>query len=185
VELMVRFPIILTESLLIYYEVNDALGLSGEPMCAPVASLYGTRKDQYTASQIFEINVQKRQYQKEYMEYWNSTASTTGTGRPVDAIISPLAPFAAARPDMYEYLGTFFAQESRLILFCRAKFGTAEEKTKRVPPASGWVNLLDYSAAVLPVTLVDKNIDVVDVGYQPRNPTDEKIYKGCEFFLYY
>jgi amidase len=76
-------------------------------MVAPVAAIYGSRKQQYTASQISEINILKRQYQKEYMEYWNSTASLTGTGRPVDAIISPLAPFAAARPDMYEYVGTY------------------------------------------------------------------------------
>jgi hypothetical protein len=45
------------------------------------------------------------------MEYWNETASHTGTGRPVDAIISPLAPFAAARPDMYDYIGTYFRKQ--------------------------------------------------------------------------
>jgi amidase len=87
-------------------KVHTALGLAGEPMCTPVSSFYGVKKEQYTASQISGINVLKRQYQKEYMEYWNSTASSTGTGRPVDAIISPLAPFAAARPDMYDYYGT-------------------------------------------------------------------------------
>lgn len=58
------------------------------------------------AAEISAVNVAKRQYQKEYMEYWNSTVALTGTGRPVDAIISPLAPFAAARPDMYKYYGT-------------------------------------------------------------------------------
>ncbi len=79
-------------------------------MCAPVASFYVIKKEQYTASQISAINILKRQYQKEYMEYWNSTASHTGTGRPVDAIISPLAPFAAARPDMYDYYGTYIRE---------------------------------------------------------------------------
>jgi amidase len=76
-------------------------------MSAPVAASYGVKKQQCTASQISAINVLKRQYQKEYMEYWNSTASHTGTGRPVDAIITPLAPFAAARPGMYDYYGTY------------------------------------------------------------------------------
>jgi amidase len=51
-----------------------------------------------------------------------------------------------------------------------------------MPGLSAWVNLLDYSTAVLPVMLVDKNIDVVDVGYTPKNQTDEKILKGCEFY---
>jgi amidase len=65
--------------------------------------------------------------------------------------------------------------------FGRAKFGTGEQKAKRIMPGlSAWVNLLDYSTAVLPVTLADKNIDVVDVGYEPMNPTDEKVHKGCE-----
>jgi amidase len=76
-------------------------------MAAPVASVYGTRKEEYTASQIAANNVAKRAYQKEYMEYWNSTSSLTGTGRPVDALIAPLAPFPAARPDMYSYYGTY------------------------------------------------------------------------------
>ena len=42
------------------------------------------------------------------------------------------------------------------------------------------VNLLDYSAAALPVTTVDKSIDVVDEGYKPISATDEKVWKGCE-----
>lgn len=75
-------------------------------MASQISSAYGTLKEEYTASQICAVNVQKRQYQKAYMEYWNSTASLTGTGRPVDAVISPLAPFASARPDMYKYYGT-------------------------------------------------------------------------------
>jgi amidase len=91
-------------------------------MCAPVASFYGTKKEQYTASQISAINVLKRQYQKEYMEYWNSTASHTGTGRPVDAIISPLAPFAAARPDMYDYYGMYLRKnEADCLLVLQGK----------------------------------------------------------------
>jgi amidase len=75
-------------------------------MASQIAASYGTLETEYTASQIAAANVAKRQYQKEYMEYWNSTSALTGTGHPVDAIIAPLAPFAAARPDMYDYYGT-------------------------------------------------------------------------------
>jgi len=46
---------------------------------------------------------------------------------------------------------------------------------------SVWVNLLDYSAAVLPVTLADKNIDVIETGYTPLNGQDEKVHQACEF----
>jgi amidase len=76
-------------------------------MASQISSVYGTPREQFSASEIASVNVQKRQFQKEYMDYWNSTVSLTGTGRPVDAIIAPLAPFAAARPDMYDYYGTY------------------------------------------------------------------------------
>lgn len=136
-------------------DVQEAFALSGEPMASQISSVYGVLKEQFNASQIAEVNVAKRGYQKEYMEYWNSTISLSGTGRPVDAIIAPLAPFAAARPDMYDFYGM-----------------------------STWVNLLDYSAAVLPVTLADKTIDVQDLTYKPMNPQDDKIYQAYDADLY-
>ncbi|KAH7346303.1 amidase [Rhexocercosporidium sp. MPI-PUGE-AT-0058] len=136
-------------------DVHGAFDLSGEPMASQITSAYGTRKEEFTASMISEVNVQKRQFQKEYMEYWNSTASITGTERPVDAVIAPLAPFAAARPDMYKYYGY-----------------------------SIWVNLLDYSASVLPVTLADKNVDVVDEGYKALNEMDGKVWEAYDPELY-
>ncbi|KAH8601218.1 amidase signature domain-containing protein [Bisporella sp. PMI_857] len=136
-------------------DIHEAFALSGEPMASQVSSVYGERKPEYTASQICAVNVAKREYQREYLEYWNSTVELTGTGRPVEAIISPLAPFAAARPDMYDYYGL-----------------------------SVWVNFLDYSTSILPVTLVDKNVDVVDEGYTPMNSQDEKIHLGYDPELY-
>ena len=74
----------------------------------PISKVYGSVPGtEFTASQIAETNVAKRAYQKEYMDYWNSTASLTGTGRPVDAVLMPLAPFAAARPSMYDYFSMY------------------------------------------------------------------------------
>ncbi|KAE8445125.1 hypothetical protein EG329_013727 [Mollisiaceae sp. DMI_Dod_QoI] len=136
-------------------DVHAALALSGEPMASQVSSTYGTLQEQYTASKIAANNVAKRAYQKEYMEYWNSTSTITGTGRPIDAVIAPLAPFAAARPDMYKYYGL-----------------------------SAWVNMVDYTSAVLPVTLVDKSIDVVDEGYTPLNEHDEKVHLAYDPEIY-
>lgn len=64
----------------------------------------------------------------------------------------------------------------------RTKFGSGEDKAKRVmPDLSVWVNMLDYSAAILPVTTVDKNIDVVDSGYVPINGVDEKVFEACRY----
>jgi amidase len=79
-------------------------------MSKPISSIYGPAPGtEFTATQIAETNVAKRDYQKEYMEYWNGTASLTGTGRPVDAVITPLAPFAASRHGMYGYYGAYIA----------------------------------------------------------------------------
>jgi hypothetical protein len=50
-----------------------------------------------------------------------------------------------------------------------------------MPGYSVWVNLLDYSTAVLPVTTVDKSVDVVDDGYKPISETDKKVWESCEF----
>jgi amidase len=60
-----------------------------------------------TGFDIAEVNRKKREFQKEYMEYWNSTAELTGTGRPVDAIITPLAPMPANIRTSSNYIGEF------------------------------------------------------------------------------
>ena len=72
----------------------------------------------------------------------------------MDAFISPLAPFAAARPGKYSYY-----------------------------PYSTIINLLDYAAVAMPVTEVYKDIDVVDEQYTPLNAEDEEVYKNCKSFF--
>jgi amidase len=106
---------------------------------------------QATAFEVAALNVQKRDLQKMYMEYWNSTVALTSTGRPVDAILQPALPFAAARPGKHTYYG-------------------------HTAP----YNVLDYTAAVLPVTKVDKVVDVVGSGYTPKNDEDRANYEACK-----
>ena len=87
-------------------DVYGALGLSGEPMAPQVEGFFGKEpSEQADATQISANNVAKREYQKEYLEYWNGTAAISGTGKPVDAVVAPLAPFSAARPHRYKYYG--------------------------------------------------------------------------------
>jgi amidase len=123
-------------------------GLSGEK---PAPQLISPDSPEYTASEIMAVNIAKREAQKDYMEYWNSTAELTGTGKPVDAVISPLAPFAAARPEKYTYL-TY----------------------------SSFVNLLDYTSVVVPVTNVDKNVDKKDEGFKAVGEVDQQTQDTCE-----
>ena len=85
---------------------SNALRLSGEPIASQVSHRYGKEPfEQANATQISANNVAKREYQKAYMEYWNGTAAVSSSSRPVDAVIMPVAPFAAARENRYKYYG--------------------------------------------------------------------------------
>lgn len=42
------------------------------------------------------------------------------------------------------------------------------------------VNALDYTASVIPVTTVDKNVDVIDRDYKPISEVDERVWKSCK-----
>ncbi|KAI5270396.1 amidase [Aureobasidium subglaciale] len=136
-----------------------AFALSGEE---PKPNIMFGRAPEANATDIMRNQVNKRDAEKEYMEYWNSTSELTGTGRPVDAIISPLAPFTAARPNKY----TSYSY-------------------------SVWVNVLDYSSAIVPVTKVDKTVDKAYADFKPVSEVDEKtqatydeeIYDGAHVSL--
>ncbi|PYI10112.1 alpha-glucosidase [Aspergillus sclerotiicarbonarius CBS 121057] len=108
-------------------DIKKHLALSGEeqlPECFLLPS------DHAVAAEVADLNVRKREYQKQYMDYWNSTSAATGTGRPVDAFICPACPSVAVRPGHFRY-GAY----------------------------TTFVNVLDYSSAVFPVTAADRIVD--------------------------
>lgn len=123
-------------------DLKASFALSGEDQAKQAMV---TDVPQANASDIMATNIEKREVQKDYMEYWNSTADLTSTGEPVDAVIAPLAPFPAARENGYTYYGY-----------------------------SVWVNLLDYTSVVIPVTNVDKNVDKKYTDFKAIDETDQK-----------
>ncbi|KAH7069641.1 amidase signature domain-containing protein [Paraphoma chrysanthemicola] len=135
-------------------DVKGAFALSGEPMADQV-KFYEALETEFKASEIATTNVELRGLKKEYLDYWNSTVHKTTTGRPVDAVISPLAPFPAARPGKYTYYGY-----------------------------STWVNALDYTSVVVPITNVDKNVDVKDEGYKALSDQDKQIQDDYDPEIY-
>ena len=48
-----------------------------------------------SAYEFWQAQMRRSVIRQEYWEHWNATASHTGTGRPVDAIIAPCAPYVA------------------------------------------------------------------------------------------
>jgi len=138
------------------YDCISSFNLSGEPISPQLATAYDKGLvQQYNATQIAETNVRQRELKKEYLEYWNSTAEKTSTGKPVDAVICPVAPFAAARPGLYSYYGY-----------------------------TTWVNLLDYTSVIVPLTNVDPALDPADKDYKPLNEEDKTSYESYDPKIY-
>lgn len=57
--------------------------------------------------EVQKLNVKIRKYREEYLRRWGDTARDPGnpTGRPVDVIITPVAPYSAARIGKIRYIG--------------------------------------------------------------------------------
>src|SRR5882762_4320806 len=60
--------------------------------------------DGITAYQLWQLHKKMRDLRKEYLDYWQSTVQSTWTGRPVDAIICPVAPYAAPPHGMHKFV---------------------------------------------------------------------------------
>lgn len=133
-------------------DLNHHFGLSGEVQAPQVIVAQGGTD--MIASQIAALNVSKREYQKQYMDYWNSTAELTGTGRPVDGFICPLASHAAVIPTQYDHVGY-----------------------------TTFVNVLDYTSISIPVTFADKTVDRLPVD-TPPSEAEPHIDWDCKCFLF-
>ncbi|TFK57269.1 general amidase [Heliocybe sulcata] len=137
-------------------DYQAALATSGEPLInsmkldADPNEVVAHRKprDPLTAYDLWQLHKQKRQLRKEYMDLWLATASQTGTGRPIDALICPAAPYAAV----------------------------PHGQTRSAVYTMVW-NALDYPALVLPVTEVDPSVDIVKTQERLFGPQDESLYK--------
>ncbi|KAI1855595.1 hypothetical protein JX266_000460 [Neoarthrinium moseri] len=140
------------------HDVHDAIRLSGEPLMTALEPLFG--KDEPRKSMdmkdYYALVLRFRKYQEQYAEYWESTKTLTGTGRPVDGIITPVAAHAAVRHN------SFFSYNYTIVY-----------------------NILDYAAVTVPVTFADKNIDIARPYPEPLNDTDEKNWNAYDPEMYH
>jgi amidase len=58
-------------------------------------SAFRLQHETISSFELWQIQKKKKDLRLEYLDHWNASISVTGTGRPVDALISPCAPFAA------------------------------------------------------------------------------------------
>ncbi|KDB20646.1 hypothetical protein H109_07399 [Trichophyton interdigitale MR816] len=122
-------------------DVKKQLGLSGEPPI-PQIKIIIEGKEPLPLLEYQDLILQGIEYAEAYADYWNSTAQDDG--QVVDAVIAPLAPWAAVIPTKY--------------------YHTAYTEV---------INLLDYSVSVVPVTKADKNVDIADPDYEPISELDK------------
>ncbi|OBZ80081.1 Acetamidase, partial [Grifola frondosa] len=104
-------------------------------------------REPLSAYQVWQLNKEMRQLRKAHLDYWESTVSATGTGRPVDALICPVAPYAAV----------------------------PHGKTRSSIYTIIW-NALDYPSLVIPVTTVDPALDVKSSRDEFLSSEDEILY---------
>lgn len=84
-------------------DIEAVIHASGEPFVTSLIPGEETITDkqplfpkQHTSAyDVWQTQKRKGDIRQEYLEYWEASVSVTGTGRPVDAIICPVAPFTA------------------------------------------------------------------------------------------
>ncbi|KIL66043.1 hypothetical protein M378DRAFT_177988 [Amanita muscaria Koide BX008] len=106
-----------------------------------------------TAYELWHLHKVRRELRREYLEHWQATISKTGTGRPVDAIIAPVAPFVAPPHGMNKF----------------------------AVYTATWNNL-DYPALVIPVTKTDPRLDVKKPPHRFFSDVDKVMYEFCEYY---
>ncbi|KAI0313577.1 general amidase [Amylostereum chailletii] len=126
---------------------------SGEPLLRSMAqgdpdeSPHATGLARSSAYEFWQHNKRRLRLRKEYLDRWEATAATTSTGRPVDALVSPVAPWAAPPHGKNTY-----AAYTRVF------------------------NALDYAACTFPVTRVDPALDGKKPPHEFISEWDETVY---------
>lgn len=111
--------------------IRNALLQSAEPPVAPLRKwFYAQEAGSLSVADFWDLNQQRDEYLNQYAFYWNSTRLRTQSGRPVDGVIMPVAPAAAAEENKLHYFSY-----------------------------SAIVNFLDFTACAFPVTFANQLLD--------------------------
>jgi len=147
-----------------------AIGAENLPAFRPLA-------DGISAYELWQVQKLKRDLRQEYLDHWNATVELTGTGRPVDAILSPCAPYVAPPHGMnkcvffHYFLGGAVVDVDAFLFHRNANYTTV------------W-NGLDYTALVLPTGLsVDPVLDAKTPAHAFYNDLDKTNYDFCTEIL--
>jgi amidase len=85
-------------------DIADAYVLSGEPIIPNIRSVVRLDEPPTMINDVWKLQLEKTAYEKKVLETWNNTAKRTKSGKPMDAFISPIAPFAAVMHNHYDHV---------------------------------------------------------------------------------
>ncbi|KAK7064026.1 amidase domain-containing protein [Favolaschia claudopus] len=118
----------------------------------------------------WQLQKKKRDLRQEHMKHWDDTVLRTGTGRPVDAIISPIAPFTATP---HGHMKTVHYTLPLNLLVSSPLWLSMTPCTRISEP----YQRQDYPAIVIPVSKVDQALDVKRPRTEFYNTEDQQIYE--------
>ncbi|KAK4644133.1 hypothetical protein QC761_302630 [Podospora bellae-mahoneyi] len=154
---------------------HSRLALSGEPLIPDLEEAF-QHKPPIDLLECQNLTLEGLEYEAAHSDNWNSTSESNG--QIVNAVIMPVAPHAAVIPGKYYHTGY-----RRRIAPPEAVF-QADDKQRAYTEV---INLMNYSAAVIPMTKADKAIDVVPEGndaYRPLNDVDKQNWEAYDPEIY-
>jgi amidase len=80
------------------------LALSGEPFIKEIENVLRPGLPVLSINEVWGLQLQKTAYQKKVLEVWSDTATRTKDGKPIDAFIMPIAPYAAVLHGQYGHV---------------------------------------------------------------------------------
>ncbi|KAJ6561163.1 general amidase [Mycena vulgaris] len=130
------------------HDISLACALSGEPRMGWILDENAKHLSTY---EYWQLCRSKSLFIKKHLDHWTNTAPSTGTGRPVDAIILPACANAPQPHGKAQYI-----------------YYTAI------------ANLCDYAVGVFPVTACDPAVDVKLPAHEFRSGADKMVYEQYE-----
>ncbi|RDB19727.1 Acetamidase [Hypsizygus marmoreus] len=129
--------------------------LPANAVLVPSTFVPGSGPNTVSAYTLWQRHKAKRDLRQEYVNHWQASAGRTGTGRPVDALISPVAPFVAP----------------------------PHGKNTSANYTLVW-NVLDYPALVIPVSRVDQELDTKQPAHKFLSEDDKANYEAYDPAIY-
>ncbi|KAL4947815.1 Acetamidase [Aspergillus filifer] len=137
-------------------DVTHDISASGEPVVPNIKDLLGSTTTPATMTELWATQLEKWNYQNEYLSKIREFEADVLGGKELDAIIAPITPTAAVLHDQFRYYGY-----------------------------ASVINLLDFTSVVVPVGFADKGVDKRVDGFKGVSELDDLVQSGYDAEAYH